>query len=75
MYEHAVARRDRLDELDLDRRALAVLVRAQREPAGSSTRTTRIGTPSSPHVTQWPSGGRAVAHSITLAFSSSSSCS
>ena len=44
-------------------------------PRSSSTRTTVIGTPSSPQVMQCCEPQVGVAHSITLAFSSSSSCS
>ena len=42
VHEQAVAVGDRLDERDLDARALAVVVLAQRQRAAASTRTTRI---------------------------------
>ena len=48
-----VARAQRLDQRGLDRLRRAVVVGAHREPARrASSRTTVIGTPSSPHVMQ-----------------------
>ena len=74
----------RIDQADLDGAACAAS-RPRRAPgrAPRRPRTTRIATPSSPHVMQWsstqePEGARPsghAPHSITLAFSSSSSCS
>ena len=54
----------------------AVLVDAEREPRRASTCDARASaTASSPQVMQWSPQRQLGAHSITLAFSSSSSCS
>ncbi len=53
VHEHAVAAAHRVDERGLDRRPAAGVVGAQREAGLASTRTTVIGTPSSPQVMQW----------------------